>query len=256
MRLLLTALAVLLLTFASAGAVDYGKIDRTLAREPAYKSKAPQYALLLFGREAKLCVWAVLDGDDLYLDRNGDGDLTGPGKRFAKIADCRNVEIADPDGKTRYVITGVNAIKDGKPPQSHLMISVDIKGSLTYQQYCDVPLRGKREAAVAHFHGPLTAGPRTINWKLPPKLALETGAKAPDLYAVVGTMDAKHGCWVVVRTHKGDKSAFPKGISPTVDVEFPAKAPGGPPVKKRFRLDKFCWFSAKGAEKARKRVTG
>jgi hypothetical protein len=242
MRSLLGSLALLLLTVASAGAVDYGKIDRSLRKEPAYKSRAPKYALLLFGREAKMRVWAILDGETLYLDRNGDGDLTGPGERFARVAECKDVEIADPDGKTRYVITSVGHFTQPKPPRSSLMVNVDVKGPLAYQQYCDVELRAgpRAAAAVAHFHGPLTAGPRTLNWKLPPKMALERGEKAPDLNAVVGTMDAKAGCWVVVRSHRGDKSAFAKDVCPLVDVEFPARAPGGPPVKKRYRLDKFC----------------
>jgi hypothetical protein len=121
------------------------------------------------------------------------------------------------------------------------MINVDVKGTLEYQQYCDLEVRDNpAKAAVAHFHGPLTAGPKTISWKLPPELVLATGDKPTDLSAVVGTMSGEHGCWVVVRSHVRDQSAFPKGVCPVVDVEFPPKAPGGPPVKKRYELDQFC----------------
>src|SRR5205807_5934970 len=70
-------------------AVDYGKIDRRIKAEPVYKSKSPKYGLLLFGREAKVRVWVVLDGGTVYLDRNGDGDLTGTNERFASFADCK-----------------------------------------------------------------------------------------------------------------------------------------------------------------------
>jgi hypothetical protein len=224
----------------AAWAVDYSKIDRTIKKEPAYQSKAPQYALLLFGPEAKLRVWVVLDGDTVYIDRNGDGDLTGKDKRFAKLDECRDVEIADPDGKTRYVITAIGVFNDGDPPRRSLDVNVDVKGRAAYQQYCGVQMQdGPRKAHVAHFHGPLAAGPRTINWKLPPQLALHTGDKEEDLFAVVGTMDAEHGCWVVVRSHAGQQSAFP-GVSPVVDIEFPSKKPGAPPVKQRYALDKFC----------------
>lgn len=59
-----------------AAAVDLTQIDRSLRKEPAYQSQAPQYCLLIFGREAKVRVWLVLDGDALYLDRNGNGDLS------------------------------------------------------------------------------------------------------------------------------------------------------------------------------------
>src|SRR5262245_52302093 len=87
----------------SAKVVGYAKVDRTLSKEPAYKN-APQYALLLFGKEAKLRVWVVLDGETLYLDRNADGDLTAKEARFPRLGDCRDVEIHDPDGKITYLI--------------------------------------------------------------------------------------------------------------------------------------------------------
>jgi hypothetical protein len=107
MRLRLAVIVALLVAAAPAPAVDYAKVARTLTREPAYESKAPKYALLLFGPQARVRVWVVLDGNVVYLDRNGDGDLTGKEERFATAADCKDIEIADPDGKTRYVITSV-----------------------------------------------------------------------------------------------------------------------------------------------------
>jgi hypothetical protein len=65
-----------------AAAADLSKIDRGVAREPAYQTKTPKYALLVFGPEARHRVWLVLDGDALYVDRNGNGDLTEKGERF------------------------------------------------------------------------------------------------------------------------------------------------------------------------------
>jgi hypothetical protein len=73
-------------------AVDLAKIDRSLRKEPAYESKQPQYCLLVFGKEAETRVWVVLDGDVLYLDRNGNGDLTDPGERIAAQEVTRNGE--------------------------------------------------------------------------------------------------------------------------------------------------------------------
>ena len=126
-------------------------------------------------------------------------------------------------------------------PQAYLQVGVEIKGPVAYRQHCNVELRDSRpKAAIAHFHGPLTVGPRMVNGKPPPELDLKAGDKPTDLSAVVGTMDAEHGCYVVVRSHNGDRSAFPEGVRPVVDVEFPPKEPGGSPVKKRYELDKFC----------------
>jgi hypothetical protein len=122
------------------------------------------------------------------------------------------------------------------------MADIDIKGPLEYRQYCDLEMKDDPEkACLAHFHGPLTAGPRTISWKVPPELALERGDKPTDLLAMVGTIDADKGCWVAVRSQAGgNEPPFPKGIHPCVDVEFPAKEAGAPSIKKRYPLDQFC----------------
>lgn len=68
-------------------AADLASLDRTIGKEPKYQSK-PLYCLLVFGREAKHKAWVVLDGDTLYVDRHGAGDLTS--------ADCRVKGKSDP----------------------------------------------------------------------------------------------------------------------------------------------------------------
>jgi hypothetical protein len=248
---IILALGVSLLAAAPAGAFDLSKVERKIVKEPIYKHK-PKYALLVFGPEAKLRVWAVMDGPTLYLDRNGDGDLTATDEHFETEADCKNIELADPDGKTKYLITAVQSdytvftevarkrrAAEGIPPQ--LTVNVDIKGPVGYRQYCDAQMRDDpRKSAIAHFHGPLTMGPVTIYWKLPPDLVLHTGAKPRDLSGYAGTMSAEHGCWVVVRSDVGGPLDLPKNVLSVVDVEFPAKQPGAPPIRKRFTLDHRC----------------
>jgi hypothetical protein len=80
------AMTCLALWSLPAAAVDLSKIDRRIAREPAYQTKTPKYALLVFGPEARDRVWLVLDGDALYVDKNGNGDLTEKGERFTAPA--------------------------------------------------------------------------------------------------------------------------------------------------------------------------
>ena len=70
-----------LLAQPAASAPDLTKIDRSIRKEPAYRTKSPKYCLLVFGLEAKTRVWLVLDEDTLYVDRDGDGDLTGADER-------------------------------------------------------------------------------------------------------------------------------------------------------------------------------
>jgi hypothetical protein len=104
-------LASLIVCVSPVAATDLSKIDRSIAKEPAYQSK-PRYCLLVFGLEARTRVWLVLDGDTLYADRNGNGDLTEPGERFVLALDeydrkrgKRVWKIGDidaPGGKARY----------------------------------------------------------------------------------------------------------------------------------------------------------
>src|SRR5262245_57850977 len=107
--------AVLGLSLAGQSwAVDLAKIDRTIGKQPAYATKQPLYCLLVFGPEARTRVWAVLDGDDLYLDRNGNGDLTDPGERLAASEVYRNlVERPDVDVMRTF---DQNCWKPSDPP--------------------------------------------------------------------------------------------------------------------------------------------
>src|SRR5215831_5020298 len=83
MRIFCFSLAAAMLLIAPlARGADLAKIDRKIAKEPAYQTKTPKYCLLVFGLDAKTRVWLVQDGDTLYVDRNGNGDLTEDGKRF------------------------------------------------------------------------------------------------------------------------------------------------------------------------------
>src|SRR5215469_9732307 len=75
-HLLLALLSMCLWPLAGQSA-DLEHIDRKIAKEPHYHNK-PKYALAVFGTEAQFKVWLVLDGEALYADTNGNGDLTGP----------------------------------------------------------------------------------------------------------------------------------------------------------------------------------
>lgn len=81
---------------AGAVPIDFAKVPRTIAREPAYVG-APAYGCFLFGLNGEIRMWAVLDRskpdapatDVLYLDRDADGDLTEPGERLQSEVDGR-----------------------------------------------------------------------------------------------------------------------------------------------------------------------
>src|SRR5262249_37812335 len=111
MLTLIPTLLVIGSTAVTAQGADLTKIDRTIAKEPTYKSN-PKYCLLVFGPEAKMRVWLVLDGDVLYVDRNGNGDLTEEGERLVAARKTWVVgvkgriwtvgDVAAPGGKVIY----------------------------------------------------------------------------------------------------------------------------------------------------------
>src|SRR5262245_57977636 len=164
--LFVPTLAVLVLWPQSAEAADWDKIDRTIAKQPIYQSKAPKYCLLVFGAEAKTRIWLVLDGDVLYVDRNGNGDLTEEGERVAgKKYDLAREpslsfeagEITEIDGKTKHQLRVlVSSSGEGRWTIDPTASSPD-KRILSQRPETHVPLAERpQDARIIHFGGPLT----------------------------------------------------------------------------------------------------
>lgn len=201
----------------------------------------PLYGWLTFGPREKLRLLICDRGLWIALTQFVDGTPSRV-DHFRNWKACDDLMLNDPDGHTTYTLSrfGIYSVASGP---KRLVASVSIKGPLIYEQYCDLPLvaRDPQSAKVAHFHGPLTVGPVTINWKLPKHLALRRGDKPTTLRAFVGTMDETRGCWVVIRSHdREQKPYFPRGVHPVVDVEFPAKSAELPAIRQQFPLDHVC----------------
>jgi hypothetical protein len=247
------------------------------ADKPDEKKSEPRYGWLVFGPKGRVRTLVRLDGEEVAIDRDGDGKFDGKGERFQSEEDCKDVVIADPDGKTSYVITSVHLLHV-VPPEQFLVVRVRIRGTCTYPQCCILQLADHPKGAPqAHFHGPLTMaadGWRIVNrasrllendlvkvdWLLPQSVKRFAGKElAPEstlprslkrtgepttLFACVAT-DGENSHVAVcspadANEERGTKAPFPRGVHPVVDVEFPAKNPGGPPIKKRYPLDQFC----------------
>src|SRR5262249_6797369 len=191
---------------AAVPATDLTRIDRTIAKEPAYKSR-PRYCLLVFGPEAKTRVWLVVDGDVLYVDRNGNGDLTEKGERcLATGSETRLWEAGDIielDGKRKHTGLTVREGADG------MMVRIWADGrwwqraggrwTFVRDHWPDVVAKGRgrlefaphaQEAPIIHFHGPLTVD---LLWPH----ALQRGEEA-DFLAVVGTFGLGPGTFAHV----------------------------------------------------------
>jgi hypothetical protein len=198
---LISTLLVVGNTAVTAWAADLTKIDRTIATEPAYTSK-PKYCLLVFGPKANTRVWLVLDGDVLYADRNGNGNLTEKGERFVPARKEWGLvweigDVAAPGGRAVY--TGLRVCDRSKSrgtsafaPGLGITVNVPIgktrvpqsAGTLVYYHRYRLDFAARpNDAPVIHFGGPLAM------MLLKPE-RLSAGMKAGvtyDLEARVGT---------------------------------------------------------------------
>jgi hypothetical protein len=211
------------------------RIDRTIAKEPAYKSK-PSYCLLLLGNEAKTRVWLVLDGNTLYVDRNGNGDLTergeavsAPGGGFASF----NVEaIADRAGGAKHTNLRVGVMPEDRTRkrEGYWHLSIDVHDR--YRQYAFMHKLGSsaKDAPVVHFGGPLQMG-----MSQPEKQPLVRGDKPSQLNVYIATKYPGVE-WVAVDHGKG----VPKDVHPQAEITFPGKEPGAEPITVKVKLTQRC----------------
>jgi hypothetical protein len=245
MRLPSLALAVLAL-WAAPAAADLTRIDRTIKKEPAYKGK-PKYCLLVFGPEARTRVWLVLDGDTLYVDRNGNGDLTEPGGRLKVTtpnqdpASFGETDILGAGGqkkeKLRFALYGWFNHRQGKTEGVGASVTVSWGGrwygawgdGTSELVFADRP----QDAPVLHVGGPLQMGfeSRYRN------AFIRQGAGLYNLAVGVGTPGLGKGAFTHL-TYWDD--GIPKDAHPTAELEFPNKVPGGPPVRVKQVLSERC----------------
>jgi len=206
-------------------ATDLSRIDRTVAREPAYQSDGARYALLVFGPKANTRVWLVMDGDTLYVDRNGNGDLTEPGEALSVSAGAFDIgAITEADG-TRH--SSVRVLRG----RGHVRLRARIHGLGTHYVGEDPgePLQfGYRaeEAPIVHFGGSLTMR----FYHAPPDLV---AGKRTAVNVMIGTEGLGKGtfasldCGVVL---DGD-------AAPVADIAFPHKDPRRGPILVRIRVE-------------------
>jgi hypothetical protein len=197
----------------------------------------PLYGRLVFGPEARVSVWLIVDGERTYLDRSGSDT---PRKR-ERVDGLSQIEIADPNGQTRYRIRAANGfhVQRGSNREAHLeKVCVDIQGPIAYRQRCDVPLSDDpKTVAAPHFHGPLTLMPLAGA----PKPVAVIGGPLLSLPVSVGTASPSGDWRVVVCGRLGHFGIpdLPRNVFPTVEIDFPAKPPVASTLKRRFMLSQF-----------------
>lgn len=232
MRLLLFLSALLLTasTAVSGTAADLTKIDRTIQKEPSYQGK-PKYCLLVFGAEAKTRVWLVVDGDVLYVDRNGNGDLTERDEKASWTGNkCIAGDLTCVRGKDGH--TDLRLRKHGSVIEVSLWYE-DNRYSVGHQE-ADLLVFADRasEAPVAHIGGPLSI---KLGYCWP------EAEKPIGLFVWVGTPGPGKGPFAA--RSLGD-------IKPPVvavgDIEFPAADGGKPPIVTKATLKECCCCFVEG----------
>lgn len=229
---------------------DLTKIDRTIAKEPRYGNQ-PYYALLVFGPEAKKRVWLVVDGETLYVDRNGNGDLTEANKRIQKTKKIAvspgmykwmdSFDLGEVEGlrlRLDFWVRDKDFVPDWdfdkKIQKDHqengwefsTLFRVDAAGNNVWGQipvtFCQRPQDGQ----ICHLAGPLkfflTSGDNQL---------LVRSAADNTLGVTIGTPGLpprKHSDPVFAPVAT---SEVPADVHPVANFEFPHKDPKQPPIE-------------------------
>jgi hypothetical protein len=245
-------------------AADLSKVDRNIRKEPKYAGK-PQYGLIVFGSELSDRLWLVRDGDVLYADRNGNGDLTEPQKRI--VADKDGSDLAFHVGSVRIgklehrdVRVGAfklsrfdDAIKSYPASKAALKKDKDAYAMMVRAEVAAPGFRGEgddgRLFVMARldsdgplFFGDTPADAPVVNFGGP--FAIHSESERPALYRnivhdlmlSVGTPGLGSGTFA----HVAYEQLIPKGAYVVVDAEFPPAKAGSPPIKQHFDLKERC----------------
>jgi hypothetical protein len=219
-------LATLIVSALPAAGSDLVKIDRNIKKEPAYKGK-PRYCLLVFGPEAKSRVWVVADVvqdpdvgasiDRLYIDGNGNGDLTESADRAkfnSPYSRWESGNIGGPDGKLRYKLS----LRTYEKADTGVQLSIDEEDKKSYiagDPDGDPLIFAERpsEAPIVHIDGPLEIDLRyCVQGRVSRSLMLRVR---------VGTVGLGRGTFAGLVLHDA---------TPVTHVEFPSKKGGAPPL--------------------------
>jgi hypothetical protein len=257
-RISSTLLAFVLWPLLGSSA-DLSSIDRKLVREPHYQTK-PRYALAVFGPDAQFKMWLVLDGNVLYADKTGNGDLAEAGKKFAaekeqyfrgsvfKVGDVSvggqrytNLEV-----RTETLKEWSVTYSDWSAFQNLISAHPDALG---YSVAVDVPLphalpdgkggqltRLRHYVALADANGFLQFADRPEKapvihfggpWSIWPREGQKLVLGRPDEFtAVIGTPGLGPGTLALIQYHTlEDKPSIfvPKDARPALELHFPDK---------------------------------
>ncbi len=221
----------------AARALQRIKAEYRLKKEPAYQGPV-QYCLLLLGRNAETRLWLASDGKTLYVDRNGDGDLTQPGEAvpfkpdkdggFASFTAERfpGSAVGAPTDRLHVAVRQ----RDWQNNKGgYWCVRARVEGRYPMYAFAHKFAHKPDEAPVIHLGGPLRLG----------LYELEGGRLVRGGRAELNAYVACH--------YPGVERAFVDadewgrtGPHPVAEVRLPAGAPGAAPVALRVPLTQHC----------------
>jgi len=203
----------------AACAADLSSVDRTIRKQPVYKS-TPGYCLLVFGPEAKTRVWLVQDGDRIYVDRNADGDLTASNE----AVDASKVRVVNSSYRDKEFVIGTIAPLDKSGPHTDFKISAYSEDARVWNYVLKLKVDGKiqqfagwkpvfketpQKAPILHFGGPLSAqAVRHSNFSLKEKSPELSFRFATDGLGEFSTVSLGH-------------EAVSRSIQPVLEIKWP-----------------------------------
>lgn len=220
--ILLSMLFTLVVGTNPVVAADLTKVPRTIARESSYQSK-PKYCLLVFGPEAKTRIWLVQDGSKLYVDRNGNGDLTEANEQVALNTQEQLFEVGDiVEAGGKIVHTGLEV-----KLQPTIRLTISLEGKRLQYTVGNLQFADRAsEAPIVHLNGPLTL--RLAH----PRLELPRGQLViPKLMADIGTPGLGPETFASI-----SREEIPLSAEPVVEIEFANRSDASKPLTARVSL--------------------
>ena|GEM_PF-4016454 len=197
-------------------------LDRSIGEQPKYEGKAC-YLLLYFGEPSATRVWVAVDDKHLYIDRNGDGKLTGADEKISGTADKPMLyevgSIAEKNGPTH---TKFSLHRRG---DKVLDLSVRIAGDreeIAMGELFDSP----EKAVVLHFNGPLQL-----------RVGIEDMSREFEnkFVCMIGTPGVGADAFASYMHETIEKTAYVKA-----EFTWPGKDASAPPIKQSIDLKERC----------------
>ena len=249
-RMAISVLVALLVAMIARSEPEPAK-PRKIAKAPAFKEAKQQYLLLLLGQKPSREIWVVRDGSDVYVDRNGNGDLTEPGEcifqpdtnesaSFVKLG-----MVHDAHGQEHGPLTCQIPTRSPGDGRVRLHIAKKFEQEAPYVPFGNSP----ETASVLHFDGPLSArlsGPPYPANPFP--LTLSRKMARPVIARIgTGTHDRTSVFCVTFAVSGRNKDLWPK-----LKIEYENRDPKSPPIVENYQLheETRTYFSVLGRVKA------